>query len=1095
MYSLKFTVQWGYRFGYFSPKHLPRYDFSGHIEIENGQLEQSERMSTKFDLWGPYIFSVDYVPYGKNSWESRIHNNFDGFRFTVQVEDASLITLQTQAALIHFTPRELKAGGHLVCHLAEKYSPATIHIETDPPEWHLAPNEPDEIRMSFDDLAGEKRYFFGVWGTLARPGKSIQGKLHLKIPDAGSDLDHTAIKFAVRFILSKNAEVNAAIDALPHFSIRANGRVIHQNRKFSMYEDYNAQMLDETTELLPADIFVNGENTIEVINEDAQASLLIQMLRFIPVVQRHLEILSCPRWVVVGVPFRILYRSTQAALVKIDYDERLLSLTVPSGTICDRTHTGKTKIIAPQQGENELFFMALQPFHRETVSFIDLWSGASSAATIEEAWDAAAEKNRFKTGIEIKTDNPLEYEPIIRQVLDRQMGNLIVFRYYRNLHFDYGMLWDAAARCRKYGLYTDTIGWGSLYPEMRHAVADASADHILCAGCHEDTGIYYSTYSSTETNLTLRDAMNTSVQMLRANVVGNRLPGVPVAIGDASGGSRYAYMAGYDIIRHETFVGSHMLILPNARGAARAYGRETWGAHVASQHNQQHELDDGLRRFWLGLFMPWVFGANFVFEEDSLYQNNKYVRMVNDDYMTRIKQEMTAQFHKYTQTHPRAGEPQVDIAVIQGRFAPPFNGLSTPSAPLEPLQENENILVWGRFGRNRWEWGYRQPEKGFHILEIFSPGIYLTPLNQDAHRVRRVFGADPRGEFDFLPIEASRDVFSQYKLALMLNWHTMEEYTEQQDDACRNDYDKLRAYVRDGGTLLISVPQLTTRADRELLLDMADIRPIYEGKVSDLFGVNIGAQSRHLFSGAVGCSSLAGVDFDQELDLIRLPNTSPDEDGGCFLTDIELTTAEVVVQDKATGRPLVVRNKVGNGYAYLLCVHAFPGHEAIKHFLPNLVIALIDRHVRRDVFVDDPSADVYWSVWKTAADAGKIYLLNTDWESGANQKVVVIHAGENNFKYTVLEGQPDEVAFCGNTALYADTPEVYIASDKTDQETVRYSIQGFGPTVLHVYSGSPAVLSLGAKTGLIKPAEEYVLPVNLDELGNSTELLIQRGAS
>ena len=99
-----------------------------------------------------------------------------------------------------------------------------------------------------------------------------------------------------------------------------------------------------------------------------------------------------------------------------------------------------------------------------------------------------------------------------------------------------------------------------------------------------------------------------------------------------------------------------MLILPNARGAAKAFGKEMWGVHIASQHNAQPELEYGIRRYYLGVYLAWMMGAGFVFEEDSQFQYFKYNKMVSGDYLPARKTAVMQAFYKYSATHPRRGQ-------------------------------------------------------------------------------------------------------------------------------------------------------------------------------------------------------------------------------------------------------------------------------------------------------------------------------------------------------------------------------------------------------------------------------------------------------
>lgn len=81
------------------------------------------------------------------------------------------------------------------------------------------------------------------------------------------------------------------------------------------------------------------------------------------------------------------------------------------------------------------------------------------------------------------------------------------------------------------------------------------------------------------------------------------------------------------------------------------------------------------------------------------------------------------------------------MAVLQGRYAPPVSGLSAANngSGEEDAFVNENYPVWSHTGNERWSWGYRQCEKGLHLLETLSPGIFLTPLNQQPEKTRKFF--------------------------------------------------------------------------------------------------------------------------------------------------------------------------------------------------------------------------------------------------------------------------------------------------------------------------------------------------------------------
>ncbi len=1052
MYRLTFTVEWGSWTGYFSPEYLPSYDFGGRLEAENGEILGVERIIFPHDDWGPFVYSKRFEPYGRTEWESVTHNSFDGLRVTVMAEDRTVLRIRTHSGEAAFTPPQLRRVGHLVWHAGEKYSMALIHVEPEDPAWRLALPQQGETRLPGTDFSGRQADFFGVRGVLLPPGGETGAAFDAALPELSPG--RWDVRMQIRFLISQSDGAEVPARGLPLFMVTLNGREVYRNRKFATFHDTASQFLEEDEVTLPDGLLRPWDNRIQMVSRDERLSVLVQMVRFLPRERRPLRLTSCPRWVVAGEPFCVAVRCTlPSARLHFTFDPAVFSPAMPAGEIGlrHRMSRGVPNLIPDDipyiwEGEHEFFFVAKRAFADGVIEIADAWSGASVRAVIAQGWAFPAGTDRMETGVEIKTGSPWEYGQIIRRMRDEQLGNLAVFRDYHNRFTHAEKLWEAAADCRKYGFSTDAVGM-----KDQSVVAAASAGNCRRVGGHEATGIFYGSHPPQNECRSLREAQTYSLAVLRGEADAYRIPGVPVAMGDASGGSRYAYMAGFDVLRHETFVGHHSLILPNARGCARAFGKKGWGVHIASQHNAQPELDDGLRRLWLGFYLAWVCGASFAYEEDSLFLCFKYYRMVSQDYLPRHKAAICREFHRYTRTHPRRGRPRVNIAVLQGRYAPPFSGISTTNDPAgagSPAFRNENFPVWGMAGREAWEWGFRQPEKGFHLLETLAPGIYLPPLMQQETRVRKFFSGNPWGEFDFVPVEGGARAFAEYPVMLLLGWHTMETYAPEPDDGCRNDYERLLRYVRGGGTLFLAVPHLTTRADRDFLRDMGDLRLIYGGDAVELCGVRIAGPAEAVFSEAVGAGDFARVRFDHPRELLRRPNASPEEDGPCRLADVTLAGAEPVMCDRVTGRPLVVRQRLGKGTVYLLCAWAYPGHEALRDVMPALLEEILRRHVRRPVTVDDPSGEVYWSRWEDGAGTDKLYLLNTDWTAAGNIRRVTVHAGGTACPMEAREGAVREIIRCGDALLWVEEGEAGLTLAEHTRSVARYSLMGFGRATL-----------------------------------------------
>jgi hypothetical protein len=439
-------------------------------------------------------------------------------------------------------------------------------------------------------------------------------------------------------------------------------------------------------------------------------------------------------------------------------------------------------------------------------------------------------------------------------------------------------------------------------------------------------------------------------------------------------------------------------------------------------------------------------GAGFLFEEDSQFQYFKAEKMAAGDYLPFHKNAVMQSFYRYNRTHPRRGQPLVNIAVLQGRYAAPISGLGNVNNNSgKDAFINENYPVWSHTGNKRWSWGYRQCEKALHLLEILSPGICLTPLHQQAEKVRRFFSGSPRGEYDYLPVEAELSVFNMYKLLILLDWHTMDPDT--------GDYEKLCGYAEAGGTLFLSIPHLNTRTDREFLETMDDLALYKGGSVEQLCGVRIKGPSNRQFtatspvlSGSTGVAAEWNGFTVPAYQGIRLPNQRADEDGPCFLGDIELHGAVPILIGN-DGTPILIRHSIGRGFVYLFCAYSYPGHEALKNIMPAILNRLLDIHNKPFITLKGNTEDIddiYYALWGEAGNPDKLYLLNTDWTREQNQKIVELQAGAVRADLTVTEGELTEISLFENGILYAEDRRQDVSITLLERKTNESSYALFG---------------------------------------------------
>ncbi|MBQ8229527.1 MAG: hypothetical protein IJZ32_02395 [Clostridia bacterium] len=1073
--QVEFIVDWGYRHIYFTEKFLPRLCFDGGITVSHGQLIDCKRVAFQEDRFGCHVLSPLFSDYGKKEWTSTVCNGYDGFLFCIEGDENTAVAIETVSATAKFTIGELLKNEHLVFDTENPFLFAVMHVYLKDHEWYLAKQKAGEIRLKGKEFDGRQNSFFGVNGVVVPCGERVKSSFDFSAEENADE--EVKVEGAIRVIQSQSDVRDEPVNGVADYEIVINGKSVYRNSKFSCNWDDHSQHFEETFFTVPVALLRKNGNAVEIINHDEKKVVLVQMVRFFVEKVQHLQILSCPKWLVKGQVFSVRLYALYPTDLHIEC----------TGGVCVCTPSGETAIRATannilQCGENEYFFKTTTAGERIEIRFTDKKRGNKSCAVVAEVWDGEREKIEPKTGIEIKLDAPENYEYYFRKLLDGQMGNYVMFRRYGQWNPQIDKVYDIAAKCKKYGIFTDVIAVGHTVKSwLSETIADASGEYGLAVGDHESTGIFYwGEYFHNPAVKTVDEAERLSVKELNEVYNGLKVKGVKVAMGDASGGARYAYQAGFDILRHETCVGHHLTILPDARGAARAYNKPIWGAHIASQHNFQAELETGIGRYWLETYLPWVFGANFVFEEDSLFQNNKYYRMVNDDYMTLEKQKVTAEFYKHIQTHARLGQPQVDIAFIQGRHQAPFTALSTCNAPMERLYENEDRRIWGKHGASEEEWGHRQPEKGMHLLEVVAPQIYLAPLNQDPYKTRKLFSANPYGEWDFLPIEAPQEIYAQYKILFMLGWNTMAKQSVGVCDSFENDYQRLKSYAEQGGTIVLAVPQLSQRVDRKLFKDWDNADLYNDGDVYDLFGVRVGKPCEEL-SESIESMGFPAKDYTEKRELIRRPAKSEEEDGACLLAEVMLGDAEICLIDKKNNRPVLVRKKVGKGYAYLLCVYAYPGHEKLKYITANIMQTLLELHAKKDIFVKDAENQVYWSDWKNG-NGGKLYLLNTDWTAIGNNKTVEVVKGDLVFDCTVEERKLLEIAYQAESAVYATTEQVNVVASAENGQA--YELYGFGICDLHILSSQNTRVYLDGTEIAKTNGGETVIRVSLS--GKST---------
>jgi len=956
---LDFRIDWGYQYLYSRRHYHPIFEWDGHLECASGTILEVRRLDYPVIWYGPGQCPKE-TRLARPEWHSRTRRGMAGIRVIAEVDETSEFTLVTRAGTFVFPAETVIEQGRIVFPVGPKYLGCNVIVTRRGYLWFRPDAQENQQVFEAGDLPLERHDWARMEMAFLAPGARFALPCH--VPEKTRDFEETLIHLEVMACAPSGYTPEGETHFHDEYPIRiySGGKLLTEHRQFLREHDGVMQMLEDVWIRLA---LAPGQHEIVIENGHADAFLLLSRVIFQRVGYDHLQ-LSLPAWALAGeeVTGRIFAAHPDHAVI-----------AWPGGGAELELHTGWNEFpltvavagaAVPVTAGNSRSTVAIYALPEEPVPVM-----VGYDMTVVPHDD-----NGFMDWL-------LEYTDRTR------LGNLAVFRsfLYEFGSFRYRSVPAPLLRrwgeyCRKHHLYVEAA------TDFDNGVlAQAAGEWMHSAGRHEYPGAVYARdpaapYASTD----MREAAEKFVDYLKIEVEHARSGGCRPAFGDASGGHRYCYLAGAGFLRTETMVPHTMHQCSQARAAAEALGEGDWGVHIAMQHPAQPYCENHLGIYYLSLMQPWLMGANMIYEEDSLFCMFKEERQCWDDLLTKGKRDMTRDFFRFAKTHPRSGRCVRRIAFLEGRYAAPFNGFICDS------EQTPDYSVWGLFGNDAPEWGHRQPEKCRQILDVLMPGASTHPLRQRYEKRRFFFSGTPYGDFDEVPVEAAGDYLKQYKLLLHLGWNTM----------IAEDYDKLKAFVGAGGTLLTGIPQFSTHIRREFLRDMTDLALWQDGDLSEFAGLRVKGRGAR-YSGQWNC---AGRELWTEPELSAMPSASDMEDGEGFAAEIELAGAEVVAFDASTGAPLLVRNKFGAGWVYTLTLWAYPGHEKFQRF-SAAVTAGLAREAVAELHVTDHSQEVFYTIYEKPASGADflVMLLNTDWTVRGNVKNVTVHCFDRAIPVEVTE--------------------------------------------------------------------------------------------
>jgi hypothetical protein len=469
----------------------------------------------------------------------------------------------------------------------------------------------------------------------------------------------------------------------------------------------------------------------------------------------------------------------------------------------------------------------------------------------------------------------------------------------------------------------------------------------------------------------------------------------------------YEIAGGADVPLIEDIAFNHLNISSAlSRGLYRQFNLPTWGSHIAHEHYSwiPNSSEHKFPLFRATMYQKYMAGSKIIINESgnwcveaSLCEDSpkfefprvplppgQFYGDKQTDFTPYIE-EARKHFDKidYNAPIPRRyrkeisdfydfvkangtpeGQPESTLAVVKGNY------------DLCSQRFSPNAAIGGAFAladKNP-AWFEGAPERGW---EIVKKVFYPTPPVLEPYQNPFLSGT-PFGMVDIVSlvqdkVEASF-LNANYKALLFSGWNT----------SSAKQYETLKSYVANGGTLFISIPQLSTNIARNYG-DYGVEELVNGGDFSELCGVKVKGRGERIFwAVAPENSTELGFKFPRRFGILTT-----------CLGDIEITdpAAEILVVEDERAKPLLLRRKYGKGTVYFLNSWAYPG-ALDQDYGPGStsrspgLIGMIYRHIaklsRGNVWITDdrqePGIECEHITFSYFPEAGKIYLYNIDFK-------------------------------------------------------------------------------------------------------------------